>query len=175
MSFKPQFALTLAFLLSGCVFIPIPGGAGSPGLKVRPWPESASCLTPSGASVTAARVVVLVNAERQKAGLGALTLSAAATPVAQSYACEITARREIGHVGSDGSTLGERLARGGISFSLAAENNAEGYGSAEAVVAGWMTSAHHRENILRRGITQVGLGVTEGDFPVWVLDFYAPA
>ena len=176
MSFKPQSVAALVFLLAGCVTITVvPGGAGAPGLKVRPWPASATCATPQAASVTAARLLLLLNAERQKAGLGPLTRSAAATPVAQAYACEITARRDIGHVGSDGSTLGERLARGGISFSLAAENNAEGYTTPEAVMAGWMASSGHRHNILLGGVTEVGVGVTGGNYPVWVLDFYAPA
>ena len=42
------------------------------------------------------------------------------------------------------------------------ENLALGYPTALAVVAGWMGSEGHRNNILSAKYTQIGVGCTEG-------------
>ncbi len=167
------FALALGLTLASCVAVTVQrtttvAGIGGP---VRPWPASATCPVPARSAADARRVVALMNAERAKAGLAPLVLSPALGTVAHAYACEIAARRDIGHTGSDGSSLSERLARGGVAATMVAENNAAGHTSAEAVVAGWMTSPHHRANILRRDAAEVGIGLAGTSPLVWVADF----
>jgi len=112
-----------------------------------------------------------MNAERAKAGLQPLKLSAPISAVAHAYACEAAARQDIGHVGSDGSKLSERLRRGGITASMVAENNAMFYRTPEAAMAAWMASPHHRENIMRANARFVGIGQADGVEAVWVVNF----
>ncbi len=158
--------------LASCVPVSFTTTTRDPGAgPTRAWPASATCPVPARSASNAARLVVLINAERARAGLGQVTLSPGLNTVAQAFSCEIAARRDIAHVGSDGSTLSERLRRGGITARLAAENTASGYRSPDEVMAGWMTSPHHRDNVLRAGITRIGLGLADGDLPYWVLDF----
>ncbi|TKA94138.1 CAP domain-containing protein, partial [Cereibacter changlensis] len=85
-------------------------------------------------------------------------------------------RGRMGHDGSDGSNLGQRLGRGGYRFGLAAENIAHGFDSVVAVTQSWMQSPGHRANILRPAATDLGVGVAQpaGGRPYWVLLLAAP-
>ena len=174
------FSAALGLMLASCVSVTLQrtattptttgGGAGASG-PTRPWPAAATCPTPARSPADERQVVALINAERGKAGLGALSLSPALSTVAHAYACELAARGDIGHTGSDGSTLSERLRRGGVAAAMVAENNAAGYRTPAEVVAAWMTSPQHRENILRPNAARVGIGLADGAAPVWVADF----
>ncbi len=175
MPFKPVFAkpfvaLSLSCVLTACVVITVSPQSGVP---ARPWPASATCPQPPGAQANAQRLLALMNAERAKAGVRPLHLSPQATSVAHSYACEISARQDIDHTGTDGSKLPERLKRGGISAGLMAENTGSQFTSPDRGMALWMASAGHRRNILLPGVSQVGIGQTGGAYPTWVVDFYA--
>ena len=161
------FALCLA--LSACVTVTLSSSASSG--PTRPWPASATCPSPPGSASTAVQVVALMNAERTRARLPPLTLSPALSSAAHAFACEAAARGDIGHTGSDGSTLSERLRREGVSANVVAENNAAGQRSAAEVVAAWMASPHHRANVLRPEVSRVGLGQAQGAQLVWVADF----
>lgn len=158
----------LAALLSACVPIMIPPGAQHP---VRDWPASATCPVPARSATDAPRLLALMNAERAKAGLPPLVLSAKASDVAHRFACEIAARGDIDHTGSDGSRLSERLMRGGLAPLYVAENTASFYRTPEDAMAAWMASPPHRDNILRREVTSVGIGQADGTEAYWVVDF----
>ena len=64
--------------------------------------------------------------------------------------------------GSSYPTISSRLAAVGYQMSTSGENVAVGYSSAATVVAGWMTSQGHRENILSSRFTEIGAGVATG-------------
>lgn len=165
---KVQITMLVALFLTACVTITVRPGAVGP---VRDWPASANCPVPDRSGRDAPHLVALMNVERARVGLRPLTLSAPISVVAHAYACEAAARRDIGHTGSDGSKLSERLRRGGISASMVAENNASFYRTPEAAMAAWMASPHHRENILRPDARFVGVGQADGAEAVWVVDF----
>jgi uncharacterized protein YkwD len=116
-----------------------------------------------------------MNTERALAGLPAVRLSSSLSTVAQRHACDIAARQTTSHEGSDGSTLAERLQRGGIAISFAAENTGLGFDTPQLAMAGWMSSPGHRANILAPQVMQIGLGQADGvPRPTWVLNFVAP-
>ena len=167
------FAAGLLLALSACVVIAIEPGTPAANAPVArsTWPATASCPVPARTANDAPRLLALINAERAKAGVQALVASAAMADVAHRFACEIAARDDIAHSGSDGSTLSERLGRSGISANLVAENTASGQRTPEAVMAGWMASPHHRANILRAAARNFGLGQADGAQPYWVTDF----
>lgn len=171
MPFHPFLALALPLSLAACVV-----GQVYPqdSLPTRPWPETATCPTPARAAAEAKTLLDEMNGARTASGLSPLTVSPALTATAQHYACENAARQSLDHVGSDGSDSLERFRRAGLKPSLAAENTGIGYANAQAAFAGWMASPHHRENILRPELTQVGIGLADGPKPVWVVDFLSP-
>lgn len=126
-------------------------------------PESGSGNTESGEPETdinklsyAEQVVEIVNAERAKAGLGALTLDKSIEAAALVRAREIEI--SFSHTRPDGRSFSTVLNDNGISFSGAGENIAWGQKSPEEVVNAWMNSPSHRANILNSRFTKIGVG-----------------
>jgi uncharacterized protein YkwD len=123
-------------------------------------------------------VVRLTNAERQKAGCPPLTAVPELDRAAQAHTDDMAANNFMEHTGSDGSSITTRSERAGyVGWHNLAENVAAGYPTAGAVVAGWMNSAGHRENILNCQLKDIGVGhtanpnTTYGTF--WTQDFGA--
>jgi len=111
----------------------------------------------------------LVNVERTKRGLVALTLNPQLAKAAQNFSAAMVRQRFFDHVSPGGSTLLSRARsalylRGARSYALG-ENIAWGSGdfaTPRETVKDWMESAGHRENILGRGFRHIGVGVTIG-------------
>lgn len=106
-------------------------------------------------------VIVLLNAERAKAGLGSLTAQPQLMSAARAHSIDMACKNFLSHTGSDGSSPFDRMARFGYVFSAAAENVYAGGGpfnSPEAAVAGWMNSPGHRTNILNGAYIHIGSG-----------------
>ena len=101
-------------------------------------------------------VVRLVNEERAKAGLPALTVDRGAASAAQVRAKEI--ERSFSHTRPDGSSFNSALTEAGVNFRGAGENIAYGQNSPEKVMEGWMNSSGHRANILNGNFTKIGVG-----------------
>ncbi len=106
-----------------------------------------------------AQVLRLVNAERAKYGLSALSVDEGAVKVAHLRATEIVQR--FSHTRPDGSSCFSAATQFGVSFRTAGENIAYGYRSPEQVVQGWMNSEGHRKNILSASFSAIGIGCYE--------------
>ncbi len=103
-----------------------------------------------------------VNLERVEAGCGVLKLDDMLTAAARKHSEDMALARFIGHVGSDGSTVGRRANASGYYFILIGENISDGDASAEEIVDAWMHSMRHRENILNCRYEDTGVWVTPG-------------
>lgn len=113
-------------------------------------------------SAYAKQVVTLVNQERAKVGLPALTLDTTASKAAQVRANEI--RTSFSHTRPNGSSCFTALKEAGVSYRTAGENIAAGQKTPEQVVAAWMNSEGHRKNILGSQYTAIGVGyLAEGN------------
>ncbi|MEW2474044.1 CAP domain-containing protein [Micromonospora gifhornensis] len=134
---------------------------------------TASPSNPAGAS-QAAQVVDLVNAERAKAGCGALTVDEKLTTAAQRHSQDQADNRNMSHTGSDGSDPGERIDRVGYAWRTYGENVAWNQQSPAAVMDAWMNSPGHRANILNCAFTEIGVGVASSNGPYWTQVFAAP-
>ena len=106
----------------------------------------------------AAQVVSLVNAERAKQGLSALTVSTKVQQAAQTRAGEL--KSSFSHTRPSGASCFTALTEAGVSYTRAGENIAYGQSSPAAVVQAWMNSSGHRANILSRDFTTIGVGYT---------------
>lgn len=102
------------------------------------------------------RVVELVNAERAKAGLKALTLKKNITAAAQVRAVETETR--FSHTRPNGSNFSTALTEAGVNYRGSGENIAWGQKTPEQVMEGWMNSPGHRANILNEKYTSIGVG-----------------
>lgn len=114
--------------------------------------------TPNDDHSIAEQVLALVNQERSRNGCQPVTLNPRLTEAAQRHSEDQAEHGRMSHTGSDGSTFRERAARAGYEHAIA-ENVAYGYPTADAVMAGWMSSPGHRANILNCAARAMGLGV----------------
>jgi len=117
---------------------------------------------PAAASIEgfAAEVLQLVNAERARSGLPALSgTNAQLNAAAQLRATEIETR--FSHTRPDNTAWTTVFAEFNISSTARAENLAMGQTTPASVVAAWMNSSGHRRNILGP-YTHMGTGVHQG-------------
>jgi uncharacterized protein YkwD len=124
-------------------------------------------------------VLERVNAERRKAGRRPLALDARLDEAAERHAEDMLARDYFAHESPEGKTVRQRAVAAGYDWQAIGENIAEGQLSVDQVMQGWMESPHHRDNILSRDFTQLGVGLAMGEGPkgfrvVWVQTFGYP-
>jgi uncharacterized protein YkwD len=136
--------------------------------------------------VVRARVVELVNAARNEprrcgsrrlAAAPRLAVSPELTDAATSHARDMARRRYFEHRGRDGSEPKDRVLRAGYLSRLTGENIAFGAETAEEVVAGWLSSPGHCENIMDPRFEHIGVGLALGrkrGHIYWVQNFGVP-
>ncbi len=128
-----------------------------------PAKEEAPAVTPPPASEEQKtelsfqeQVVKLVNEERAKAGLSALTLDTTVQSAAQVRAQE--SATSFSHTRPDGTSFSTALTEAGVKYKGSGENIAWGQKNPEEVMKGWMNSAGHKANILNPNYTKIGVG-----------------
>ncbi|MFI7586114.1 CAP domain-containing protein [Spongisporangium articulatum] len=141
----------------------------------QPAPTTAKPAEASDTSF-AQQVVSLTNAERAKAGCGALTADSTLTSVAQAHSADMASHNYFSHNSQDGTTPFQRMSAAGYGYRTAGENIAAGQPTPSAVVSAWMNSAGHRANILNCSFTEIGVGyATGGSYRTyWTQDFGTP-
>jgi len=119
------------------------------------------------------KVVELVNIERQKVGLSALTLDSAISNVARTKSKDMATNNYFAHQSPTYGSAGDMLTRFGIKWSAWGENIASGQRTPEAVVTAWMNSAGHRANILSSNFSKIGVGyaTNSNGTPYWTQMF----
>lgn len=127
----------------------------------------------TGQSSAAEQVIALVNAERAKAGCGALSANATLTKAAQGHSDDMAARDYFDHTNPDGDGPGERVTAAGYPWSTYGENIAMGQSTPEQVMEGWMNSPGHRANILNCDFKEIGVGIHTSGGPYWTQVFGA--
>jgi uncharacterized protein YkwD len=92
-----------------------------------------------------------------------LTLNATLAKAAAAHAKDMAAHGQMTHQGSDGSSPDIRVTRTGYDWKVVGENVAVGDTTAQAVVAGWLASPHHCENIMDPDFTQMAIAYAVDD------------
>ncbi|NEQ63513.1 MAG: CAP domain-containing protein [Moorea sp. SIO4A1] len=120
----------------------------------------------------------LTNAERRKAGLPPLQLSAELSQAAQLHAEDMVRNGFFSHTGSDGSKISDRAKAAGYLYSYVGENIAAGNPTPAQTIRQWMGSTGHRRNILKPQYQEIGFGyVSDPSSPYrhyWVQVFGSP-
>ena len=120
-------------------------------------------------------VLVIVNAERAKAGCKPLTVDPPLAAAARKHSADMAARDYFSHTTPDGVTFSQRIDAEGYRWSFVGENIAAGQRNATEVMKAWMNSPGHRANILNCQFRNIGIGVVQnGKSPVWTQDFGTP-
>lgn len=125
-----------------------------------------------GNATYAQQVLNLTNAERSKAGCPALTLNSKLSAAAQGHSQDMATNDYFDHTGKDGSSPWDRAHAAGYP-NPSGENIALGYQTPQEVMAAWMASTGHRENILNCDSHEMGLGYVDdpGRGPLWTQMF----
>jgi uncharacterized protein YkwD len=133
-----------------------------------------------------ARVISLVNAARSKGARCGSARRPSVPPLrempelkeaATRHARDMARTNYFEHRGRDGSEPKDRVLRAGYRARLTGENIAYGPDSAEEVVAGWLASPGHCENIMDARFEHIGVGFAVGrgrGRVYWVQNFGAP-
>jgi uncharacterized protein YkwD len=114
----------------------------------------------------------LVNADRARAGLAALTIDARLTQVARAHSEDMVKHHFVGHVSPSTGSAADRLRAASIAAQLVLENVARAYSPGE-VERGLMESPGHRANLLNNEVTHLGVGVVLGDGQAGVREIFA--
>jgi uncharacterized protein YkwD len=100
--------------------------------------------------------LALINQARQKAKLKELAVNAQLMSAAQSHSADMACNNFLGHVGSDGSWIGDRLSRAGYSSVHYVEIIA--IGTPQNAMAQWAADARHWEAVIDATVAEIGVG-----------------
>ena len=142
---------------------------------------------PNDAPAVSGRVLELVNEARVQARSCGRKRFPATMPLRQvaalenaafTHAQDMAARDFLGHKGSDGSMPADRVTRANYAWRSVAENVAAGQTTPGEVVATWLASPGHCENLMSPRYSDTGIAYavnTDGGRGVyWVQVFAAP-
>ena len=162
-----------------CAVLPI-FGCGPKDVMV-PIPRTAAYVGDLSAGKTrmdAAAAEKLINDYRARNGLAGVKVDPTLTKIAQIQADAMAARDLMSHDLPGLGGLRGRLQAGGYRAGAAAENLGAGYRTLGAAFTGWRGSPSHRANLLRKGVTQLGIALARtprGRFKVyWAMIVAAP-
>lgn len=127
-------------------------------LRVPFRPQSAAMLTRYG-------VIQATNDERVTFGLPTVIENGALNRAAELKLADLFAKQYFEHVSPDGFGPSHWVEAAGYKYRLIGENLALGdFTGDEDLVAAWMASPGHRENILKPQFQEIGVAVGKGDF-----------
>lgn len=108
------------------------------------------------------KVLSLTNQYRENNGLPALKYSPLLENAAKLKAEDMLSKHYFAHESFNGTGLDYWLKKSGYRFRVAGENLSSDFYTEEGVVNAWMRSEIHRENILDKDFTEIGLASLGG-------------
>ena len=112
--------------------------------------------------INVASVIAETNDQRVKLGLRPLTKSPLLTLAAQKKAANMFQQQYWAHIAPDGTKPWHFMKVVGYDYRYAGENLAKDFAVTDDMVAAWMRSPKHRQNILNPKYTEIGVAVTNG-------------
>lgn len=113
-------------------------------------------------NVDVVKLIELTNKERQKQGLETLSENEALKRAASLKAQNMFSENYWSHFAPSGKSPWDFILGSGYKFTYAGENLAKNFYNSEDVVAAWMESPTHRDNLLSPKYHDIGIAVVEG-------------
>jgi len=130
-------------------------------LAQAPWSPPAQTASPNAIQQEAWQLVQLTNQSRAQVGAGPLKWDSALAKAVRQHCLRMATEGQLSHQFAGEPDPGERAAQAGARFSLIEENLALAPTAAE-IYEGWMSSPHHRANLLNPQVDSVGVAVVAG-------------
>lgn len=128
-----------------------------------PQSETETSQQTDGDKLTVLGTIKWTNEERKLAGLPELKNNSALGVVASLRMEDMFARQYFAHVAPDGGDIQGVAEEVGYKYITLGENLAlGGFESDKDLVAAWMASPGHKENILKKEYEEIGVAVGEG-------------
>lgn len=117
-------------------------------------------------------IIRLTNVERTKEGKSTLSENGLLSKAAESKIDDMFAQQYFDHISPTGKGPSDIIEKTGYTYIVVGENLAEGdFESNAELIAGWMNSPGHRENILNSKYKEIGVAVRQGTYKgtkVWM-------
>jgi uncharacterized protein YkwD len=112
-------------------------------------------MASAGAQLDAATAASMISGYRRNNGLTEVTVEPALMKLAEAQARAMAARDKLDHDVIHG--FAERIKGSGYDAKVAVENIGAGYHTLAEAFSGWRDSPPHRANMLRKGVTRLGI------------------
>lgn len=112
--------------------------------------------------ISAQTLLLLTNQSRQEQKLAPLTLNKQLSLAASRKAEDMFAKNYWAHNAPDGATPWFFLKEEDYDYAYAGENLARGFTKSDEIVAAWMESPAHRDNLLSQNYEEVGFAAVPG-------------
>jgi uncharacterized protein YkwD len=121
-------------------------------------------VTKSFALLDEQQIIEAHNLEREKVGLSPLRYNETLSISAKAKGEAMLAADCWSHYCPDGKSPWDFFDDANYDYSYAGENLAEGFSEVDAVMRAWMNSKTHKENILKKYFSEIGLAIIYGDY-----------
>ena len=132
----------------------------------RSFVDMTSSLKPGvlgyAAQISPTKVIELTNTQRISAGLSIVTENKALDEAAIAKAADMFAQGYWAHVSPAGTEPWSFIIKSGYKYQHAGENLARDFSNPRDIVAAWMASPTHKQNLLDVRYQDVGVAVMDG-------------
>ena len=146
--FKPAQAVTLCALTLGLV------GCASD-YKPSGQPTFYQSMATADAKLDAAAAASMISGYRRNNGLSVVSLDPLLMKAAEEQARAMASKNRFEHDAA--GPFAQRIKRSGYDAKIAVENIGAGYHTLAEAFSGWRDSPPHRANMLRSGVTKMGI------------------
>jgi uncharacterized protein YkwD len=153
-----SFSRPLVLLASGLLAASVLAGCSETAPAPPMSPVFYNRLDSAGASVDPQTAASMISGYRAQRGLSAVTADPVLNKMASDQARAMAAVDQVGHDVKGGGAFKKRLAASGFDAGVAVENVGAGYRTLAEAFSGWRDSKSHNANMLRPGVTRLGIG-----------------
>lgn len=127
--------------------------------------------------ITPESIFYYSNLERSKKRLKTFSISGVLEKAAQKKAEDMAQKQYFSHIGLDNKEPWKWIQEENYAYAMAGENLAVSFNHPENVIAAWMNSSSHRDNILNSDFSEMGIGIAEGIYKnkksIYIVQFFA--
>ena len=146
---------TLAVRLAGALAAASLAGCAADRDPPPGEPSFYRSMASAGGQLDAVTAASMISGYRRNNGLSEVTVEPALMKLAEAQARAMAARDKLDHDVIHG--FAERIKGSGYDAKVAVENIGAGYHTLAEAFSGWRDSPPHRANMLRKGVTRLGI------------------